>query len=85
MTGCAKRAPSPGIERLEMAAGCGVTERTISNYELDQTKVPKLVVAYYAARCDVSYDWLCNDFHPEGTTIPITECYSVSPLLEVAA
>lgn len=47
-----------GIDRAAMADDIGMTDRTISNYELDQTRVPKLVVQQYALRTGVPIEWL---------------------------
>ena len=74
-----------GIDRADVAAEAGCTDATISNYELDRTRVPKLVVELYARMTRVRYEWLANDLRPPGTTVPITECYSVSQMLEEAA
>lgn len=60
-----------------MADDIGVTDRTISNYELDSTRVPKLVVKQYALRTGVPVEWLMGEtFRPEGTTLTTTDCYS---------
>lgn len=59
-----------------MAASIGCSDRTVSNYELDQTRPPKLVINHYALMTGVPIEWLMNEsFHPEGTTATTTDCY----------
>lgn len=75
-----------GIEREDMAQSIGCTTRTISNYELDQTRPPKLVINHYALMTGVPIEWLMGEtFHPEGTNLTVSDCYSVPEWLEEAA
>lgn len=76
-----------GIERADMADDIGVTDRTISNYELDSTRPPKLVIKQYALRTGVPIEWLTDEIFPsEGTTLTNSDCYSsFRDLEEVAA
>lgn len=68
-----KARTTAGIERPDMADDIGCTERTISSYELDQTRVPKLVIRQYALRTGVPLEWLRGEiYHPEGDHIPVT-------------
>jgi len=58
-----------------MAASIGVTDRTVSNYELDSTRAPKLVINHYALLTGVSVEWLLTG----SDTDPATECQPRRP------
>lgn len=78
-----------GVSREAMAEDIGCTDRTISNYELDQTRVPKLVVNQYALRCRVPIEWLVSgDDGGDGgvrTTGAVTTRYAAVLSLRSAA
>lgn len=70
-----------GIDITDMADDIGVTPRTISNYELDATRAPKLVIRQYALRTGVPVAWLeGGTFHPEGDNVRVIIGYPAERL-----
>lgn len=53
-----KARTAAGLDRQHLADDFGVSARTVSNYENDQTRAPKLVIREYALRCRVPVEWL---------------------------
>jgi transcriptional regulator with XRE-family HTH domain len=67
-----------GITRDELADELGVHARTISSYELDQTKPKKAFLRQWALHTGVPYGWLVDgqNFHPDGDNLLHSDRYS---------
>jgi transcriptional regulator with XRE-family HTH domain len=64
-----------GLTTDEMAAELDVTTRTVTNYESDHTRPRRPVIALWALRTGVPFEWLDEEGGGSARTVPHTIRY----------